>query len=391
MTTLAVLRERAPGERRVAVVPETVGRFRSIGLDVAVETGAGSAAGFTDEAYQKAGARVASLGELYDRAEVLAVVGPPPEPGAGPLRPGQVLVGLLEPARQPDLVRDWAARGVTAVSLDLLPRTLSRAQAMDALSSQASIAGYKAVLVAADTYGRYFPMLTTAAGTTAPANVLVLGAGVAGMAAIATARRLGAVVTGFDIRPQARADVASLGARPLELPAVTAGEGTGGYARALTAGEMERLRRELDPHVARHDVVIATAQVPGRRPPVLVSARALAEMGPGSVVVDLAVGALGGNVEGSRPNRTAVLDNGVTVIGAGSLPARMAPAASTAYARNLAALLAHLCRDGAIHIDLDDEIQAAVVVTHRGGLVNPDVAALIRGDGRPDPTNSRTP
>jgi NAD(P) transhydrogenase subunit alpha len=373
MTTVAVVRERAPGERRVAIVPETVARLSTLGLDVRVEAGAGAAAWFPDEEYEKAGAPVVPGYQLLDGADIIACVHPPELP----LRSGQTLVGLLDPLRRLDIVRGWAARGVTAVSLDLLPRTLSRAQSMDALSSQATIAGYRAAVLAAGVYERFFPMLTTAAGTTAPAKALVLGAGVAGLSAIATARRLGAAVTAYDVRPQSKAEVESLGAAFLDLSAVEEGAGTGGYARALTAEEQQALEREIAGHIARFDVVITTAQVPGRRPPVLVSEAALAGMGPGSVVVDLAASELGGNVEGSRPDRTVVRDNGVTAIGAGNLPASMATAASTAYARNLSALLAHLVRDGALHIDPADEIQAGVVVTHRGRVVNEAVATLL--------------
>jgi len=373
MTTVGVVRERAPGERRVAMVPDVIGRLRSTGVEVLVEAGAGTAAWFPDEAYEKAGAQVVAASELYQAADIVLCVSPPEQP----VRDGQALVGLLDPLRRLDAVRDWARRGVTAVSLDQLPRTLSRAQAMDALSSQATIAGYRAVLVAAGAYSRYFPMLTTAAGTSTPAKVLILGAGVAGLSAIGTARRLGAVVTAYDVRPQAKGEVESLGAKFLELTSVESGAGDGGYARALTGAEQQALQEELDRHIERFDVVITTAQVPGRRPPVLVSAGALAGMGPGSVVVDLAASELGGNVEGSEPEQAVVRDNGVTVIGAGNLPASMATAASTAYARNLNALLAHLVRDGVPHIDPADEIQAGVVITHQGSVVNPAVANLL--------------
>ena len=370
MTTVGVVRERSPDEHRVAIVPDVVGRLRSAGLDVLIEAGAGTAAWCEDSAYDKAGAQVLPGDEVVARADVIACLAPPDVP----LRSGQVLVGMLDPLRRPEAVANWVDAKVTAISLDLLPRTLSRAQSMDALSSQATIAGYKAVLVAADAYGRYFPMLTTAAGTVPPAKVLVLGAGVAGLSAIGTARRLGAVVTAYDVRPAAKAEVESLGARFLELTAVDSGAGTGGYARALTAAEQQALQDELDQHITRFDVVITTAQVPGRRPPVLVTEQALAGMEPGSVVVDLAASELGGNVEGSVPGQSVVRANGVTVIGAHDLPARMAPAASTAYARNLAALLAHLTSDGVLHIDLDDDIQAGVVVTHQGAVVNQSVA-----------------
>jgi NAD(P) transhydrogenase subunit alpha len=241
-----VVRERGPGEQRVALVPESVARLGAAGIRVLAEHGAGAAAGFPDDDYVAAGAAVVPASELIGRADVVLCVRSP-DPDALPgLRPGQLLVGMLEPLRHPDLVRGWADRGITAVSLDLLPRTLSRAQPMDALSSQANVAGYKAVLVAAGAYRRFFPMLTTAAGTVKPAAVLVLGAGVAGLQAIGTARRLGAVVTAYDVRPEARDDVRSLGARFLDLAAVDAGSGRGGYARQLSAVERDTQQRQLE-------------------------------------------------------------------------------------------------------------------------------------------------
>jgi NAD(P) transhydrogenase subunit alpha len=267
---------------------------------------------------------------------------------------------------------------VTAISLDLLPRTLSRAQSMDALSSQANVAGYKAALLAADLYGGYFPMLMTAAGTVRPATVLVLGAGVAGLQAVGTARRLGAVVTGYDVREAARADIASTGATVLDLQAEASGEG--GYARALTAAETARQQDAMAAAVARFDVVITTAQVPGRTPPVLVNAAALAAMRPGSVVVDLAASPLGGNVVGSEPDRTVVTDAGVTLVGAGNLAAAVPRAASTAYARNVVALLGHLIKDGRPALDRADEITAGVLVTQDGAVVHPAVRDLLNGE-----------
>lgn len=365
--TVGVVRERAPGEHRVALVPDSVGRLRAAGVDVLVETGAGRTAWFTDDAYSSAGATIVTMGELLVHSDVLLCVGPPDLD----CRPGQAVVGLLEPLTRPDLVRRFTEQYVTAVSLDMLPRTLSRAQGMDALTSQANIAGYKAVLAAANAYGRYLPMLTTAAGTFKPAQVLVLGAGVAGLQAVGTARRLGALVTAYDVRPEARAEIESLGARFLDIASVASG--ADGYARELTAEERHAQQEALDEQVARFDIVITTARVPGRRPPVLVTAGALGRMRPGSVVVDLAAGPLGGNVD--APD--GVTENGVTVLGAGDLPARMAPAASTAYARNVVALLTHLVRDGSLVIDLADEVQAGVVITHDGVVVNPAVAAAL--------------
>lgn len=365
MATVIVgaVRERAPGERRVALVPESVTLLRRVGIDVLVETGAGKGAWFTDAEYAEAGATVVVLGELCAAADAVVCVGPPDPDTARSLRPGQTLVGLLEPLRHPELVADLTDRGVRTVSLDLLPRTLSRAQSMDALTSQASVAGYKAALLAADAYDRFFPMLTTAAGTMRPAQVMVLGAGVAGLQAIATARRLGAVVTAYDVRPESRGEVESLGARFLDIQSphhAESGAGQGGYARESTEDEQRAQREALDTHIARSDVVITTAQVPGRKPPLLVTGTALARMRPGSVVVDLAASELGGNVEGSEPDKTDVRAGGVTVIGAGRLPSAMATAASTAYARNLVALLRHLVRDGELVLDPTDEITGAL-------------------------------
>ena len=374
MTTVGVLGETAEGERRVALTPDGVQRLHRPGVAVIVEAGAGRRAWFGDEEYVAAGAATGSREQVYATADVLVCVEPPDDAGAA--RAGQLLVGLLGPLADPGLAQRLARAGVTAVSLDLLPRTLSRAQAMDALTSQANVAGYQAAILAAEAYGGYFPMLMTAAGTTRPAQVLVLGAGVAGLQAIATARRLGALVTGYDVREEARADIASTGAAVLDL-AGPKGGGSGGYARELAADEAEAQQAALAAALPRFDVVITTAQVPGRRPPVLVPAEALAGMRPGSVVVDLAAGPLGGNVAGSVPETRTVTPEGVTVLGAGRLPSAKPQAASTAYGRNLLALLAALMPDGVPALDLGDEIQAAVVVTHGGEVVHPRVRALL--------------
>ena len=377
--TVGVVRQDDVGERRVALVPESVARLAALGLGTVVQEGAGAAAWFPDPEYAAAGAAVVPGPAVYEQADVVVCVRPP---DAAPLRKGQLLLGLLQPLLDPGLARALAEAGVIAVSLDGLPRTLSRAQSMDALTSQANVAGYKAAVLAADLYGGYFPMLMTAAGTVRPASVLVLGAGVAGLQAIGTARRLGAVVTATDVRAAARADIASTGANVLELGtgADTAATGDGGYARALSADEAARQQDAMTAAVARFDVVITTAQVPGRTPPVLVTAEALAAMRPGSVVVDLAASDLGGNVVGSLPESTVVTDGGVTVVGAGNLAAAVPRAASTAYARNVVALLSHLVADGRIALDPADEITAGVLVTHDGAVVHPAVRALLNGD-----------
>jgi NAD(P) transhydrogenase subunit alpha len=373
---VGVVKETAPGERRVALTPDAVPRLRDAGVDVLVESGAGTSAWFPDEDYAQAGAALVDPDALYARADIVLGVGlPPPDR----LRDGQTVIGLLAPLLNPTGMAELAGRGITAISLDGLPRTLTRAQGMDALTSQTNIAGYKAVLVAADTFERFFPLLITAAGTSKPAAVLVLGAGVAGLQAIGTARRLGAIVRAYDVRPQSKGEVESLGAQFVELTSVESGAGEGGYARALTPEEQAAQAAELAEHIAKHDVVITTAQVPGRRPPLMVTADTIKSMRAGSVIVDMAASDLGGNVEISQPGETIVTTNGVTVIGAANLPAQMPTSASNAYARNISALLLHLLNEGQLAIDLDDEIQRGVVITHDGSVVQPATAALLEG------------
>lgn len=379
MTTVGVLLESAGRERRVALTPDGAARLRKLDVEVLVEAGAGHRAWFEDVGYADAGCAVAGREQVYAESDVLLCLHPPGDADA--CRPGQVLIGLLGPLGDPALMQRLAVTGVTAISLDLLPRTLSRAQAMDALTSQANVAGYKAALLAAEAYPGFFPMLMTAAGTTRPAQVLVLGAGVAGLQAIATARRLGALVTGYDVREAARADLASTGASVLDLQTPRA-EAEGGYARNLSEQESQAQLRALAAAVPRFDVVITTAQVPGGPPPLLVTADALAGMRPGSVVIDLASTALGGNVEGSVPDTRTVTAEGVTVIGAANLAATVPGAASTAYARNVLALLTMLMPCGEVVLDPDDEIQQAVTVTHGGQVVHPRVRALLEKEIR---------
>ncbi|GAA2638972.1 NAD(P) transhydrogenase subunit alpha [Paractinoplanes durhamensis] len=374
MATVGVLRETAGRERRVALTPDGAGRLRKQDVSVLVEAGAGSRAWFGDIDYEGAGAVVVTREQVYAESDVLLCLHPPEDVVAA--RPGQLLVGLLGPLTDLDLAQRLASAGITAISLDLLPRTLSRAQSMDALTSQANVAGYKAALLAAEAYAGFFPMLMTAAGTTRPAQVLVLGAGVAGLQAIATARRLGALVTGYDVREAARADIASTGAAVLDV-SVPRGDGEGGYARTLSEDEGAAQQQGLDAAIPRFDVVITTAQVPGGPAPRLVSGNALAGMRPGSVLVDLASTVDGGNVEGSIPDTRVVTDAGITIIGAGNLASTVPAAASTAYARNLLALLTQLMPRGEVVLDLDDDVQAAVVVTHGGRLVNPRVRAAL--------------
>jgi H+-translocating NAD(P) transhydrogenase subunit alpha len=377
---VAVVKETAPGEKRVALVPETVSKLVAAGLEVVVEEGAGDSAWFPDAAYTEAGATITSKADLYASAAVVLTVTRPDDTTLPSLRAGQTVIGMLGPLTDPQLAGELAKLGVTAISLDLLPRTLSRAQGMDALTSQANVAGYKAALVAAAAYGRFFPLLITAAGTARPAKLLVLGTGVAGLQAIGTARRLGAQVSGYDVRPASKGEVESLGAQFIELSVQAAGEG--GYARELTAQERDAQQAELSGHIAKHDVVITTAQVPGRRPPLLVTAEAVAAMAPGSVLVDMGSSPLGGNVAGSLPGQTVVTPNGVTVIGAQNLAATVPTASSNAYSRNVSALLLHLIaasepENRAVRIDTTDDIQAGVVVAHDGEVVHPAVAKLL--------------
>ena len=381
---VAVVTETAPGEHRVARVPEAVGRLKGAGIEVMGASGAGDGAWFADSVYAEAGATVATREELLASADLIVTVTRPDERLSAGLKTGQAVLGMLNPLADPQYAAGLAARGVTVISLDGLPRTLPKAQSMDALTSQANIGGYKAVLVAAAAFGRYFPLLITAAGTAPPAKVLVLGTGVAGLQAIGTARRLGAVVSAYDVRPQTKTEVESLGATFIELTSVGSAAGEGGYARALTEEEQQAQQAELIGHIARHDVVITTAQVPGRKPPVLLTADAVKAMTAGSVVVDMAAGPLGGNVAGSAPDETVVTENGVRIIGAGNLPATVPTAASSAYSRNVSALLQHLVSGGSLVIDPSDDIQAGVVIAHGGTVVHPASAALLEPAGGAD-------
>jgi NAD(P) transhydrogenase subunit alpha len=388
---VAIAKESAPNERRVALVPEAIGRLTKAGIEVLVEEGSGDGAAIPDSAFTEAGATIAPRGQLYQQADVVLRVQKPSADEIEPLRSGQVLVGLLQPLIDPQTAQALAAKGVTAVSLDALPRTLSRAQTMDALSSQANVGGYKAVLIAAAEYGRYFPLLTTAAGTAKPANVLVLGVGVAGLQAIATARRLGALVKAYDVRSETKEQAESLGAQFLVLKSVADAAGTGGYARELTPEERSAQQQELNGYIGGMDVVITTAQVPGRRPPVLVTAEAVKLMKPGSVIVDMAASALGGNVELSQPDQTIVTDNGVTIIAPTNLPATMPSGSSAFYARNISALLLNFVKDGQLTFDFDDEITAATVITHAGRVVNEPTAKLLGIEPAPAPQAAAEP
>jgi len=354
-----VPKERAAGERRVALVPELAGRLAANGFEILVERGAGEAASFPDAAYEAAGARV--VDDAYGEADAVAKVQKPSDEEVARLREGQVLIGFLQPLTDPEGIARLAGRGVTAFAMESIPRT-TRAQSMDALSSQATVSGYKATLLAADRLPKFFPMLMTAAGTVAPAKVLVLGAGVAGLQAVATARRLGAVVTGFDVRPVVREQIESLGANWLDLGVV--GEETeGGYAEELSEEQQQHQQEELEARLPDFDVVITTALIPGRAAPRLIPASAVAAMRPGSVIVDLAAEA-GGNCELTEPGEEVVREN-VTIVGPLNLPSSMPFHASQLYARNVSALLEHLAPEGELAIDFDDEITAGACVTRK--------------------------
>ena len=356
---VGVPKETAPGERRVALVPEVVSRLAPSGFEILVEQGAGATAAFPDGAYAEAGASV--VPSVWGEAQAIVKVQAPSPEEAPRLRDGDVLVAFLQPLTDREGIERLASRGVVAFAMEAIPR-ITRAQPMDALSSQATVAGYKAVLLAAERLPRFFPMLTTAAGTVPPAKALVLGAGVAGLQAIATARRLGAQVSGFDVRPVVKEQVESLGAKFLDL-GVRGEETAGGYAAELTEEQQRQQQAELEQRLPDFDVVITTAAVPGRPAPKLIPASAVAAMRPGSVIVDLAA-ETGGNCELTEPGEEIVRD-GVTIVGLLNLPSTMPGHASQLYARNVAALLNHLAPEGELKLDWEDEITAGACVTRK--------------------------
>src|SRR2546422_242051 len=373
---IGVPREIAPGERRVALTPDAAAALVKGGLQVLVETRAGEGAFHSDAAFDAAGARIVpDASTLYAQADVVLKVQKPTLAEVDRLRVGAVLVSFLQALTSPDLVQRLAARRITSFGMEGIPR-ISRAQKMDALSSQANISGYKAVLIAAESLAKFFPMMMTAAGTVFAAKVLVMGAGVAGLQAIATARRLGAQVWGYDVRPAVKEQVESLGAKFLELElGVADAEDTGGYARALSADAARRQQELLAEKTKEFDVVITTALVPGRTAPRLVTRETVAGMRSGSVIVDLAAEA-GGNCELTEPDQ-AVVRHGVTIHGPTNLPATLPVHASQLYARNVTELLRELVKDGALALDFDDEVVKGACVTHGGEVVSDAVKATL--------------
>lgn len=383
---LAVPRPSSEGETRVALIPESVAKLKKAGMDVLVQAGAGRPASYADPDYEKAGARVVTdIAALYGDADVVALVHPPGDAEIAQLRSGVILVSLLNPLVRHDLNNALAERGISAFSLDLVPR-ITRAQSMDVLSSMSSIAGYKAVLLAATTLGRIFPMMMTAAGTIKPARVLVLGAGVAGLQAIATAKRLGAVVEAFDVRPVVKEQVESLGARfvIVEAPSEDA-QDKGGYAKEMSEAYKQKQKETIHQHVKECDVAISTALIPGKPAPKLITAEMVRDMRLGSVIVDLASEA-GGNCELTRPGEN-VVDNGVTIMGPKNLPASVPYHSSQMFSRNLTAFLLNMTKEGRIELNMDDEIVRDTLVTRDGQVVN----ARVRQEMGLGPLTARPP
>ena len=365
---LAIAKEIEAGERRVALVPDAVARLVKQGVEVWLEAGAGAKSFFSDLAYEEAGAQVvADTAKLWGEADVVVKIGALQESEVHQLREGGVFIGFLNPLGDPALVQRLADRKVTAFSMEMIPRT-SRAQSMDALSSQANVAGYKAVLIAAAALPKYFPMLTTAAGTIRPAKVLVMGVGVAGLQAIATARRLGAVVEAFDIRPETKEQVQSLGAKFLDVELKEETVAAGGYAKELSEAGIEYTRQVLTQHVSASDAVITTAQVPGRKAPILVTREMVSQMKPGSVIVDLAA-EQGGNCECSEAGKD-VEWNGVNVIGPINVPSSMPVHASETYSKNISALLQLMVKDKELNLDFEDDIISGACVARDGEISN---------------------
>jgi NAD(P) transhydrogenase subunit alpha len=371
---IGVARETEPGENRVSMVPEVIGRLKKKDFEFLVEAGAGESSFISDEEFREVGARIVSRDEVYSASDLVTRVHPPNAEEAGLLKSGGFLLSFLRPLDDPDGIRVLAETGVTSFSVEMVPR-ITRAQKMDALSAMGTIGGYMAVLVGARSLPKFFPLLTTAAGTMRPAKVLILGAGVAGLQAIATARRLGAITSAYDVRPVVREEVESLGAKFVELELETAeAAGAGGYAKALDEEKQQRQIELLIPHLADSDVIISTALIPGRKSPLLIVEEAVKQMAAGSVIVDLAA-PNGGNCELTVPGET-VSRHGVTIHGITNLPSEMPIHASSMYSRTLSAFILEFVKEGVLELDFEDDIIKGACVTHDGRIVNERVASL---------------
>ncbi len=369
MTKILIPIETASGERRVSATPSAVKKLKGLGCQVFVESSAGELSGFNDTLYKESGGEIVSKSNIniWENADVVFCVQPPSESNLSKLKKGAILLGLLNPYANEKLQKTITSKKISALSMELLPR-ISRAQSSDVLSSQANIAGYKAVLLAASELDRYFPMLMTAAGTVQPAKVVVLGGGVAGLQAVATAKRLGAIVFVSDIRPAVKEQVESLGARFIELPEIDEKPGeTGGYAKAVTPEFLSKQKATLTKYLSEADVAVCTAQVLGKKAPVLIDSHMIEKMRPGAVVIDLAV-SQGGNCEGTKSNET-IIRNGVKLIGAGELPSSVPYDASTLYAKNLTSLITPFIKDGVINLDKEDELISGCLLSNEGVIL----------------------
>jgi NAD(P) transhydrogenase subunit alpha len=374
---VAVLKESRPGENRVALVPQGVQALAKAGLEVMVESGAGVRAGVSDQDYRSAGATVGTDGEVLAGAGMVLGINPPSAENVGRIPEGAIVVSFLSPLTSTELIRALAARKITGISMEMVPR-ITRAQSMDALSSQATVAGYKAVLMAADHLPKFLPMFTTAAGTIRPAKALILGAGVAGLQAIATARRLGAIVEAFDVRPAVKEQVHSLGAKFLETEHEVAAEGEGGYAKELSEEQHKRELELIAAHIADADVVVTTAQIPGRRAPILITADMVKSMKPGSVIVDLAAES-GGNCELTRAGETTIA-HGVQILAPANLPAEIPVHASQMYSKNIITLVGEFVdKEGNVALDFENDVIGPSTVTHGGEIVNERVKQALEG------------
>ncbi len=375
MARVFVPKETRAGETRVATVPETVKKLINLGFEISVEAGAGVGAHIPDEAFAAVGASIVEGEVPWFEADLVLKVSPPTVEEAARLKKRATLVSFVSPNRNLDVVRKLAEGEISTLAMELIPR-ITRAQSMDALSSQASLAGYKAVTLAANKLGKYFPLLMTAAGTIAPARVVIMGAGVAGLQAIATAKRLGAIVEVSDIRDAVKQEVESLGGRFIELPMKETGEGEGGYAREMGEDFLEKQREIVTRHVASADVVITTAQIPGKKAPILLTTAMVEKMRPGAVVVDMAVES-GGNCEQSVADEEVITDHGVMILGVSNLPATAPEDASLLYSRNILTLLNHLVTEGSLQFDLDDEITRGTLLTHEGKVTHKPTEELL--------------